>query len=103
MGLKKLKHVVWSASMVLAMGGMVACSSSDAVQMASTAQPATPTLKPLSELSMPTPDPRVGLGAGLFDAEEAIWNLKLVSQTPSPEDFVGAMNTDLAFKDNYVI
>lgn len=103
MGLKKLKHVVWSASMVLAMGGMVACSSSDAVQMASTAQPATPTLKPLSELSMPTPDPRVGLGAGLFDAEEAIWNLKMVSQTPSPEDFVGAMNTDLAFKDNYVI
>lgn len=103
MGLNKLKNVVWSASMALAMGGMVACSSSDAVQMASTAQPATPTLKPLSELSMPTPDPRVGLGAGLFDAEEAIWNLKMVSQTPSPEDFVGAMNTDLAFKDNYVI
>lgn len=103
MGLKKLKHVVWSASMVLAMGGMVACSSSDAVQMASSAQPAAPTLKPLSELSMPTPDPRVGLGAGLFDAEEAIWNLKMVSTTPSPEDFVGAMNTDLAFKDNYVI
>lgn len=103
MGLNKLKQLVWSASMVLAMGGMVACSSSDAVQMAGTAQPATPTLKPLSELSMPSPDPRVGLGAGLFDAEEAIWNLKLVSQTPSPEDFVGAMNTDLAFKDNYVI
>ncbi len=103
MGLNKLKHVVWSASMVLAIGGMVACSSSDAVQMAGTTQPATPTLKPLSELSMPSPDPRVGLGAGLFDAEEAIWNLKLVSQTPSPEDFVGAMNTDLAFKDNYVI
>jgi len=103
MGLNKLKNVVWSASMVLAMGGMVGFSSSDAVQMASSAQPATPTLKPLSELSMPTPDPRVGLGAGLFDAEEAIWNLKLVSQTPSPEDFVGAMNTDLAFKENYVI
>ncbi len=103
MGLNKLNNMVWSASMVLAMGSMVACSSSDAVQMASSDQSAMPTIKPLSELSMPTPDPRVGLGAGLFDAEEAIWNLKMVSQSPSPEDFVGAMNTDLAFKDNYVI
>lgn len=103
MGQFKLKHVVWSASMALALGGMVACSSSDAVQMASSAQPATPTLQPLSQLSIPSPDPRVGLGAGLFDAEEAIWNLKLVSTSPSPKDFVGAMNTDLAFKDNYVI
>jgi hypothetical protein len=103
MGLQKLKHVVWSSALVLTMGGLVACSSSDAVQTGSSMQSATPTLKQFSELSMPTPDPRVGLGAGLFDAEEAIWNLKLLSTTPSPKDFVGAMNTDLAFKDNYVI
>ena len=31
----------------------------------------------------PSPDPRVGLGAGLFDAEEAIWNLNKLSTTPS--------------------
>ena len=43
------------------------------------------------------------MGAGLFDAEEAIWNLELVSFTTPPESFVGAPNTDLAFKDNYVI
>ena len=51
----------------------------------------------------PSPDPRVGLEAGLFDAEEAIWNLRLVSATPPPEAFVGVTNSDLAFKDNYAI
>lgn len=51
----------------------------------------------------PSPDPRIGLGAGLFDAEEAIWNLAWVSQTPPPESFVGSTNSDLAFFDDYVI
>jgi len=50
----------------------------------------------------PSPDPRVGLGAGLFDAEEAIWNLNKLSTTPPAEDFVGVTNSDLAFKDDYV-
>ena len=49
------------------------------------------------------PDPRVGLGAGLFDAEEAIWNLQMLSTTPPPEDFVGVTNSDLAFKGQYAI
>ena len=35
-----------------------------------------------------TPDPRIGLDAGLFDAEEAVWNLE-VPQTPPPEKFIG--------------
>lgn len=48
-------------------------------------------------------DPRVGLGAGLFDAEEAIWNLRLVSTTPPPEVFIGFTNSDLAFIDHYAI
>lgn len=50
----------------------------------------------------PSPDPRVGLGAGLFDAEEAIWNLNMLSTTPPPEDFLGVTNSDLAFKGDYV-
>ncbi len=58
---------------------------------------------PLSEIAQPYPDPRIGLGAGLFDAEEAIWNLRLVSTTPPPADFIGAWGTDLAFKDNFAI
>ncbi len=51
----------------------------------------------------PSPDPRIGLGAGLFDAEEAIWNLRMVSQTPPPAPFVGVSNSDLAFIGNYAI
>ncbi len=46
-------------------------------------------------------DPRVGLGAGLFDAEEAIWNLSMLSTSVPPESFVGVTNSDLAFKDHY--
>lgn len=51
----------------------------------------------------PTPDPRIGLRAGLFDAEEAIWNLRKLSHTPPPEEFVGVTNSDLAFTGNYAI
>jgi hypothetical protein len=60
-------------------------------------------LKPITEISAPSPDPRVGLSPGLFDAGEAIWNLNMISTTAPPEKFVGAFNTDLAYKDNYAI
>ncbi len=50
-----------------------------------------------------TSDPRIGLSAGLFDAEEAAWNLRVLSKTPPPEAFVGVTNSDLAFKDHYAI
>ena len=45
-------------------------------------------------LTPPTPDPRVGLGAGLTDAEEAAWNMRLVSTTLPPDEFVGVTTTD---------
>jgi hypothetical protein len=64
---------------------------------------ASVTLARTAAETAPSPDPRVGLEAGLFDAEEAIWNLSLVSTTPPPEDFVGSTNSDLAFKDQYAI
>jgi hypothetical protein len=66
---------------------------------------ATPALTPLSlaAVEAPSPDPRVGLSPGLFDAGDAIWNMELVSTTPPPPDFVGSTNSDLAFKDNYII
>jgi hypothetical protein len=51
----------------------------------------------------PTPDPRVGLRAGLMDAGEAVWNLRVLSKTPPAREFVGSMNSDLAFTGNYVI
>jgi hypothetical protein len=51
----------------------------------------------------PTPDPRVGLGAGLMNAEEAIWNLRKLSSTPPPREFLGVTNSDLAFLGDYAI
>jgi hypothetical protein len=57
----------------------------------------------ISSATAPTPDPRVGLKAGLRDAGEAIWNLGVVSTTPSPEGFAGVTNSDLAFTGKYAI
>jgi hypothetical protein len=51
----------------------------------------------------PTPDPRVGLAAGIFDAGEATWNMRLLSKSPPGREFVGEMNSDLAFSGKYVI
>jgi len=58
---------------------------------------------PRSTPLTPDTDPRIGLGAGLLDAEEAVWNLRVVSKTPPPPEFVGVTNSDLAFTGNYVI
>jgi hypothetical protein len=51
----------------------------------------------------PSPDPRVGLRAGLLDAEEAVWNLNVLSKTQPPRDFIGQTNSDLAFTGKYAI
>ncbi|MBK6496589.1 MAG: hypothetical protein IPG05_16065 [Gemmatimonadetes bacterium] len=47
--------------------------------------------------STPSPDPREGLKAGKFDAGIAIWNMKMLSNTPSPGPFALNTNSDLAF------
>jgi len=51
----------------------------------------------------PKPDPRVGLKAGMFDAGQAAWNVRLVSTTPPSEKFAGVTNSDLSFLRNYAI
>jgi hypothetical protein len=51
----------------------------------------------------PSPDPRIGLRAGLHDAQEAVWNLRVVSKTPPPPRFAESTNSDLAFTGNYAI
>ncbi|MDX1421325.1 MAG: hypothetical protein R3181_15270 [Rubricoccaceae bacterium] len=58
---------------------------------------------PASAQTSASSDPRTSLGAGLFDAEEAIWNLRKLASVTPPEAFVGVTNSDLAFKDDYVI
>ena len=86
---------------LLAAFGFYSCTSTD--KATAVEQAPTSSLKPITELKAPSPDPRVGLSPGLFNAGEAIWNMKMVSTTPPPPNFVGAFNTDLAFKENYAI
>ena len=58
---------------------------------------------PVSSMSAPSPDPRVGLKAGLMDAQEAVWNLHVVSRTQPSAKFAGITNSDLAFTGPYAI
>jgi hypothetical protein len=51
----------------------------------------------------PSPDPRVGLRAGLYDAGQAIWNLRLLSETRPAPRFTQATHSDLAFTGKYAI
>jgi hypothetical protein len=51
----------------------------------------------------PSPDPRVGLRAGLYDAAEATWNMRVLSRTRPPKSFEGITNSDLAFTGKYAI
>jgi hypothetical protein len=55
-------------------------------------------------------DGRLGLSAGWMNAEEATWNMRLVSETqPSPQFIPSApgdfnfMNSDMAFTGNYLV
>ncbi|MFV1988612.1 MAG: LVIVD repeat-containing protein [Gemmatimonadota bacterium] len=90
------------APLALAAGAFVfsACASSSASPGTMSASAVAPSY---GSGAAPSPDPRIGLGAGVFDAEEAIWNLAWVSQTPPPEAFVGKTNSDLAFTGHYAI
>lgn len=87
--------------MLTALLGAAACTSSSVMEdtSASDMAPAVEVTS-VTEANPPSPDPRVGLKAGLFDAEEASWNMNMLSQTRPPEDFIGVTNSDLAFKGN---
>ncbi|MEO7995946.1 MAG: hypothetical protein ABI852_00805 [Gemmatimonadaceae bacterium] len=65
---------------------------------ASTRVQAPPTTAP-----NPALDPRVGLKAGLMNAEEAVSNMKVVAKAVSPPGFLGITNSDLAFSGKYAI
>jgi hypothetical protein len=58
---------------------------------------------PMMSTAAPSPDPRIGLRAGKQNAGEAGWNLRVLSKTPPPPDFVDKINSDLAFTGHYVI
>jgi len=99
------KNVVNLLLLVTILAVTYACSSTSSTSSVDMSAYSSSVIdpQPLTAVEAPTPDPRVGLEAGLFDAGEAIWNLDLVSTTPPPEEFVGVTNSDLAFKGNYAI
>ena len=88
-----MKRVVSPASLrslalTIGLFSLGACASSGGANMSTVA---------------PNPDPRVGLRAGLMNAQEASWNLRVLSKTPPPEKFAGITNSDLAFIGPYAI
>ncbi|HEX6965500.1 MAG TPA: hypothetical protein VF166_06850 [Gemmatimonadaceae bacterium] len=91
-----------SLSLALGLLSAAACAHSPA---ASHDEAPSPAASPAARMSAeaPNPDPRVGLKAGLFDAGEAVWNLKVLSQTKPSEHFAGVTNSDLAFTGKYAI
>jgi hypothetical protein len=62
-----------------------------------------PPVTPIVSVSPPSPDPRVGLAAGRWDAGQAAWNMRMISTTPPSEASAGAVHSDLAFSGKYAI
>jgi len=91
-----LQHVRHSAAAAILIGAS-ACAGSTT---GGTGMPS-----PAASMSSmaPSPDPRVGLKAGLMDAGEATWNLRVVSKTQPSPAFLGKTSSDMAFTGNYVI
>jgi hypothetical protein len=82
----------------VALGFLIGCAGST-----SSTRPGGPAPVGGESALAPHPDPRVGLRAGLSDAGEAVWNLRVISETPPPEQFAGVTNSDLAFTGKYAI
>ena len=79
-----------AASLTMGLLGALGCASSSTTSGAGT--------------SAPVPDPRVGLRAGAGNtAEQASWNMRVVTNVPQPPKFAGVTNSDLAFTGNYAI
>jgi len=62
-----------------------------------------PPVEPIVSMTAPSPDPRVGLSAGRWDAGQAAWNMRMISTTPPSEASAGATHSDIAFSGKYVI
>ena len=60
-------------------------------------------VKPIVSATPPTPDPRVGLKAGWWDAGQAAWNMNMISTTPPSGRSLGVTHSDLAFTGKYTI
>ena len=95
--------VVRWPSLLVALGLSSAAACAPAAVVSEGPAPAPLPGPAAASAAAPSPDPRVGLRAGLMDAEEAVWNLRVLSKTPPPPEFLGVTNSDLAFSGNYAI
>lgn len=84
------------------LGVLLAGAAGCAMSTSATTTGTTPA-SPRGSAAPPSPDPRIGLKAGLFDAGEALWNMRVVSQTRPTGAFLGVTNSDLAFTGPYAI
>ena len=100
--LRRVPAWITTVSLAAGVASLTACAGSATTNTEAAPAPSTSGAANLST-ERPSPDPRVGLGAGLFDAEEAIWNMRVVSQTQPAPNFRGITNSDLAFLGKYAI
>ena len=100
---RTIVRTAWPFLLIAGLIGLSACAPQPVTSEAEEEEAPAPSLQATAAATTPTPDPRVGLEAGLFDAEDAVWNLDVLSTTPPPEAFVGVTNSDLAFKGDYAI
>ena len=90
----------------LAIGALALAACARGSSMNGVALSGAPDMSP----TPPSPDPRVGLSGGWFNAGTAIWNLQPVSMTRPSKDFINEstpgdrrlVNSDLAFMGHYV-
>ena len=93
--------VVRRPALPLAVGLLLAAACSHPSSSSMTGDGVSPRVS--TSATAPNPDPRVGLKAGLFDAQEATWNLRVLSRTQPSAKFAGITNSDLAFTGPYAI
>ena len=86
-----LRHPSPTSSLAFALGALSLAACARTATVVTTPNPAA------------RPDPRVGLRAGLMDAQEAVSNLKVLAKVPPPPEFLGKTNSDLAFTGKYAI
>ncbi len=58
---------------------------------------------PIVSATAPSPDPRVGLKPGRWDAGQAAWNMRMISTTPPTGKTLASTHSDLAFAGKYAI
>jgi hypothetical protein len=84
-------------------------AAAPAAQQAAPAPPPPPPdvmpkpVTPVVSATAPTPDPRPNLKAGRWDAEQAAWNVRMLSTSPPQGKTLGSTHSDLAFSGNLVI